>query len=146
MNTDNPKILKWFDRGKIKEAILGENSFFIPDVTFRERHDILLIFRQLFIWSDKNNKTFEVSKVIEEIICELSSKGNIGNTLDIVWCYLLTKREFNSDIRIDMNMIENELIKLVNKNSQELLENYELKELVLSISDQLPIFKKGLNL
>lgn len=146
MKTINKKIFDWFNQGHIKEAIVGEKNYFIQDVTYREHHDRLLIFRQLFMWSDINNKALVAARSIEEILLTLSFSDKIADALDIFWCFLLTEEEFSNALPIDRGIIEKELVALVQKNTQELSGNYELRELVSALAGKLPNFKKGLNL
>ncbi|WP_300672769.1 hypothetical protein [Desulfoluna sp.] len=146
MNTINKQITKWFDKGNIKEAIIGEKPFFIPDVTYRDKHDRILVLRQLLLWADMNNNGFEVATIIQQTIVDLCSFDKICETLDIVWCFLLIKEDMQIRLPIDMRFIENELVELIKKNVKELSINEELREVVLSLSEKLPDFRRKLAL
>lgn len=52
----NPRIQKWFDDGYFKEALVGDGLFRIPDVTYREEHDLILVMAQLFEWAKQNHR------------------------------------------------------------------------------------------
>ncbi len=146
MASRNLRIFEYFKQGKIKDAILGENNFFIPSVTFREQHDRLLVFRQLCIWSETNKKANEASRSVEEIIEELYSQGNLLEMIDVVWCFLLVYEDGQCALSIDMEKMQSYLVSIVKNNSCELSTNDNLRELVIALSTKLPKFKYELSL
>lgn len=142
----NYKIVKWFEEGNIINAVLGDRPFFISDVTFREKHDRLLIFTQLLIWTTKKKNEVKVAKIIEKMIIELCASNRINEVIDIIWCLLLSQDDLTINLPINMLVIEAELIALVKKNSSKISRQEELRSVVIALSDKLPEFKKGINL
>lgn len=45
----NDYLQALFTEGRFYDAVLGVNGIFIPDVTFRDKHDSLLVIRQMII-------------------------------------------------------------------------------------------------
>lgn len=55
MYTVNPKLFSWFDQGKVVEAILGKNEYFLGGPTYLGEHDRLLVLRQLIHWASEED-------------------------------------------------------------------------------------------
>lgn len=146
MANRNFKIFDFFNQGKIKEAIIGSKNYFVPDVTYREQHDRLLIIRQLCVWAQENRKIGEASLSIEAVIDELYSMGKIFEILDVIWCFLLVHEESCCALTVDMDKVQDKLSTIVKKNNHLLMADNELRELVVSLSSKLPKFKFMLNL
>lgn len=146
MSDTNPKLFSFFDQGKIKETIIGKNSFFIPDITFREHHDRLLVLRQLSSWAEKRQKFQDASLSIESAIDCLLIVGNLYEALDVTWCFLLVSDEGNFFLTIDMDKIQDKLSLAVKRSYNEISIDDELRDLVVLLAEKLPKFKYELDL
>jgi hypothetical protein len=146
MASKNEKIFQWFDQGHFKSAILGKGAYFIPDVTYRDHHDRLLIFQQLFLWLKDNQTKFQHSEILYDCLVNIIQSENINDILDVVWCYLLIAEEQHFQLGKETENIELNLADQVIKHGARIAESSELRELVLTLAEKLPNFKKMLNL
>lgn len=126
--TRNDRLFRLFDKGKAKDSLLGENEYFIPDVTYRDKHNSVLVLDQLILWCEENNKYQEIDYVLTEIFNEkMLIDDNEGlldfvMTLFVVYSYLKNKSRFNKikELAITIiNSIESDSL------NQEQLELYQ---------------------
>ncbi len=146
MQTINKQIFSWIETGKVKEAIIGKKDYFIPDVTYRERHDRCLIIRQLFLWNEYNNDELNITEIIRELILEFKKLNEIHEILDLVFSLSLVKKDMGLHASNDMSVIENELITIFKNYINEIVIDESFRCKVISISNYLPGFKNFLGL
>jgi hypothetical protein len=139
--TINVEVRSWFDRGAIVETILGDASYFIPSVTFRERHDRWLVLSQLDGWARDRGRLTEASHAVLEAIREARKRHDLETAFDIAWVCLLLEEEPESSVRLDAVSVVAELGALLRENQQLLAENHEVRSLVSSVQARLPGIK-----
>lgn len=102
-NMKNQKILNWLNKGLIKEALVGKEEFFIPEVTYYNEHDYFLVLNQLEEWTDASQAD-RITQAVYDAIDELTLDDNLQQVMQFTWCLLLQIKEheqfrkiFNSD-------------------------------------------------
>ncbi len=109
----NPTIVRWIAKGKIKEALLGESPYFLPDNTFRTDHDVLLVIYVLIRWAFHKNKQLDCANDFTIAIQDIS-EANIIKGLEILLAYLIVSRDLEITLPIDpcilLASIENKVI------------------------------------
>lgn len=143
MTSLNHKIISWFERGDIKKAIIGESEFFIPNITYRNIHDRVYIFKQLLLWSYSKNNWYDIRDLLLELIDDLHLLGKLSDVLDI---FLSLALAFESDINhsdfFDLTLIENKLGDIVIKESKNFYLKEELRVKVILLAEKFSLFKK----
>lgn len=90
----NPRLWRLFDEGMAQKALIGKGTFFIPAVTFRDRHDRLLVLHQLGLWA-KARGAHTIAEAAFVGACEdLLEVGDIEGALDVIWSAMLLRKEY----------------------------------------------------
>jgi hypothetical protein len=61
-------IERAISESKISRLILGEGDFFIPNPTYRDKHDQTLVFRELFNWAVNTNNEQLLYSIVGETV------------------------------------------------------------------------------
>ena len=134
----NQRIAKWFDQGKISEAIKGESEYFITDITYRDSHDVLLVLRTLIDWANKKDMqeyaTFCFYSVFEARI----ENDDLLDALDLIYAYLLVLEDAKDSLHLNMGDIETRLRNLINIKSKDISNDERLRNLVFNIYKKIP--------
>jgi len=134
----NPRIQKWLDQGYFKEALLGDGKFFIPNHTYYDTHDVILIISQLFLWVEKNKK--DISNELEKAIIELLNE-RFRYAIRIIHCFFISKEDNGNSLsffNFDCENIKNEIKKAINKHAQEIVEDESLRYRIMEINKYWP--------
>ena len=134
----NQRIANWFEQGKIVEAIRGEPDYFIPDVTYRDSHDILLILSTLFEWANKNGMHEYAASCFLSVFEAYLESEELFEALDLIHAYLLVVDDVNNFLQLEMEKIEIQLRNLVNSKSKNITQDEKLRNLVIGVSKRLP--------
>src|SRR5690554_3804502 len=100
----NSQLFNWFDQGKIKEVLLGEEKFFIPNNTYRDNHDSLLVIYQLFEWADSEEKKNIVNREFYEAVDTISKK-DIKEGFRLILSYCIAKNSSDNYFLDESNLI-----------------------------------------
>ncbi len=134
----NSRIASWFDKENIFEALIGQNEYFIPNHTYREDHDLLLVIGTLVDWAKQNNKekqaVTEFFKVFEYYI----DLGNLAKSLDLIHSYEIVIKHSEDKLPLCQKTITNHLKTLINKQAKSICQDETLKNLVVTVSKYLP--------
>lgn len=132
----NEKIINWFESGKIKEAFLGQGDFFIPNPTYRDDHDRLLIVHALFDWASIKGFN-EVSNIFNNFLTDLI-KDSVIDAIYILHSFVIVNFEQRQKIMLDYCTIEL-LLKNFIKNNQKLIANDKgISMRIYNIAEYLP--------
>lgn len=80
----NIGLLELFDKGKIKESILGDNEYFIPEPTYRNEHDIIYVLHELIVWSERKRNQERVTSEIKQLLDHLLFSKRYLKLLDLI--------------------------------------------------------------
>lgn len=121
----NPTIVTWLNDGKFLEALSGKSSYFLPDSTYRDEHDVFLVIYVMMKWAFENNKeSFCVNHFVTSI--KEISKYDIIKGLEIVLAYSIHSNDLKKTLPIHITS----LVKYLNDeiNGQLTLEKAEFKK------------------
>jgi hypothetical protein len=99
--TAYPKLWGWFDRGLIVAALHGHGEFFIPGVTWRERHDRQLVLRQLILWADDREQWSITLGAVETALREAADPDNQPEAIDLAWAAVLVGDDMHEELLTD---------------------------------------------
>lgn len=131
----NTKIQSWFSKGHFKEALLGEGNYKIPDVTYMEKHDRILIIGQLYIFVEQNLPQ-NIDNDLEYIIKNLLNT-NFADAIDILFCYHIVKQNKNFSLFNTSNLKE-DILKAIKNNAVEITTNEELRVKIVELNKYIP--------
>ena len=97
----NPKVVSWLESGKIKEALLGSDDFFLMNHTYRDSHDVLLVMHVLLLWSQIKNNQKDISSALSQILDSLKHSGNVAAVNDIELAYRVVSK--STGIQLENN-------------------------------------------
>jgi hypothetical protein len=97
----NAQITRWFDEGHAKEAILGGEPFFVPETTFRDRHDRVLVLDQLLLWAVERGRATEARSAILDALKAAAADADHWGAYDLVWSYLLVIKDHETVVALD---------------------------------------------
>jgi hypothetical protein len=101
----NPRVAGWFEAGDISEALLGEGSFFIPDTTYRDQHDRLLVLDQLLRWGVGPRRELAAGEAFLDALARAVHRKDGWLAYDLVWCHLLAARESERQLPLDLDAV-----------------------------------------
>jgi len=87
--TVDPRVWGWFDKGEIIPALRGHDDYFIPGPTWRERHDELLVLRQLVLWADDRDEWPIALRAVETALRLTIEAGDEPDALGLAWAAVL---------------------------------------------------------
>ncbi|NDI35091.1 hypothetical protein [Chengkuizengella sediminis] len=131
---ENDRIQQWFDEGKIRKALLGEESFRIPDNTYRDSHDRILVITQLMHWMEKNKSRINPIK-FESLVLSLIEE-NFEESIDLLYSYFIFNKKI--PISVDCKTIETNLKNQVNANGDLIVNSERIRNKVVSLSSYMP--------
>lgn len=140
----NDAIWDWFNHDNIVEAILGEDKYFIPDVTYIEEHDSLLVIRQLLLWSSAMKKEQYAADIFESAILELLSSNKMSIAIKTLIAYRITTSSIKLSLPLNTNKIANAINSAINYNSSEICKDEYLRDMVVYLATLWPDLIKTL--
>lgn len=140
MTTKNKKVLSWFETGKISEALEGEGKFFLPDVTFREVHDILLVLRQLLEWAVED-RIESASAGFTCYLQRLLDQNDLHKGLELYHSYRIIVESGRRELIIDEGKLRNEFVHSIERNVNRLTSDAVLRNAVVRFLDSFPDLK-----
>lgn len=111
----NEKIVSWFESGRFREALLGQNEFFIPDPGSRDNHDYVLVTYVLINWVDQTGRSEEICRKLENVLVDIASSSPI-ELLDILLAYAINARDLKKRSFFDTSIILELLQKKLSSN------------------------------
>jgi hypothetical protein len=132
----NPMIQAWFDDRKAVEALLGEGEFFIGGTTYRATHDRLLVIRQLLLWAVEHDGWNQAAVALDEAIARLVEEQSVREAFDLVWCYLLVRRDMNEELPLVLSAVARVLNQL-HIDPSLLAADQELASLIEAVNSAL---------
>lgn len=96
----NKQLAQWFDAGKAKEALLGSDTYFLPETTYRDRHDRLLAVDQLLLWATRHGRVQDFAKAFLAALETAVADHDAWTAYDLVWSYLLVRRDHETADRV----------------------------------------------
>jgi hypothetical protein len=142
----NQRVYDWFEKGEVSEAVLGRGHYFIPDLDFREEHDLVLILNQLFAWAAESARERDAARGLELAVEKLLKEGALAQALKLVWSYLIVADNQRQQLPINAELLQEELAKSVHQEADRLSKDEPLRDLVLLIANRYPAFARNLGL
>lgn len=134
----NDRIWKWFDSGDILNALIGSNKYFIPDVTYRDSHDLILILSQLILWADNTNNNEIAANELEKYIHTVINNDELEKALDIIRTYYIVASDMKALLPIDELGMLDKFIELINRNMDKVSNNTEIINVIVSTAEYWP--------
>ncbi len=100
----NKTVVTWLEQGKIKEALLGENEFFLSDHTYRSYHNLLLIIDVLISWAIDTSRGDEIGWKFEQILFDLSV-SDPWKCADVLLAYTIKAKGLKTGLPCDFLQI-----------------------------------------
>lgn len=97
----NARIVAWFEAGHTVEALLGGQPYFMPAHTYRDRHDRLLVLRQLAQWARIGDNSSAASTAFMEALLQAALDEDLSSVCDLTWCLLLISGDGGLAIPVD---------------------------------------------
>ena len=85
----NERLWRWFDNGHAVEALLGREGHFIPSVTYRERHDDVLVLNQLASWADDRGRWDELVQAVDDAVRQAVADDDLRTGFGIAWAAII---------------------------------------------------------
>ncbi len=133
----NKKLFYRFDQGRVLPSLIGLGADFIPDDMYREQHNRLLVVRQLSIWANTKEKKIIATRGFLKSFDVLALKGELASALRLVLSYGLVKREYNSFLLSEVDLIK-KVKYLIDRNAQTICSDDSLRTLILSLEEYFP--------
>ncbi|WP_442510678.1 hypothetical protein SH528x_002316 [Novipirellula sp. SH528] len=99
----NRQFARWFDDGRIRDALLGRGDCFVGDSTFRSSHDSLLAMQTLLQWAKDRAIIPEVHDEFCSILADLESRGDYTALRDLLLSYDLSSHDCKTGLGLDMD-------------------------------------------
>lgn len=142
----NDKIWKWFDEGNIVNVLIGRKDYFIPDVTFRDRHDLMLVIRQLLLWSKARNDEIHAASEFEKGIDVLIYTKNAEDVLTYLHSYFLVCASDNIALPINEKEILDKITQLINNNAINVVNKENIINIIISLTRLWPVLASNIGL
>lgn len=132
----NEILFKWFDQGEIVSALLGNGNYFIPDHTYVENHDRLLVIKMLYLWADTRDKRKVVSRDFLNALDQLF-KLEEKEAFRLALSYYIVKNSSHIAILDELQLI-NKVNFFIRQSAQEISKNEDLRAVVLALESYFP--------
>jgi hypothetical protein len=144
--TINRKIWNWFDAGTVREALVGHGEFFLPDNTYIDEHNYILVVDQLFDWAKHHDTEAEAAGSVENVIIAEASAREFASASRLLLTYLLVKEDRGDTIGVDLEHVAKSLATAIKQDPGNIIDDEQTRALVLAVANRLPYFKNLLNL
>jgi len=132
----NEQIWSWFEDGKVEEALRGNGSFFIPDITFREEHNLILVIGQLILWATGVNAQ-KAAEAFDAVVRSYIGEGNLGNAIDLYLTYRIIADE-DKGLPLEESKLRDEIAALMNKKASDISHDENLRSLSVRFLSKYP--------
>lgn len=95
----NSRVRCWIRNRDLKDVLLGQNGCFVPDLTFKDKHDVILIFNQVLEMlqeSELDHSHFE--KRLRAALSEIDDNNELA---DVIKCLKIVEDECEQISLID---------------------------------------------
>ncbi|MGH7487580.1 MAG: hypothetical protein ACREMY_18550 [bacterium] len=140
--TLNQQIWRWFDAGEIREALDSEGEFVLPDVTYRDQHDQLLVIDQLFDWAKARSRTSAAAEELQNAIERYASAGDVMRAARAILTYLIVQRDRGETIGVEPTMLARILAAGVERHPAAVVSDESTRKLVLAVAERIPELKR----
>jgi hypothetical protein len=144
----NYELAELFNKGLIKEAIIGKGEFFSPNITWRSHHDYSYILSQLKEWAERNNKLDKLEFYLKDTFMELV-KNDDARGIVMVLFFLQSvseKKVYEIYKTFNFEEISDLIAPCLNKNSQHLVSDEEARSGIVAICKELPYLANKLGM
>lgn len=141
----NSRFQKWFLEGNASAALAGDDSYFVPDVTYGDEHDYVLAVAELLNWARAGNQQLAAS-AIEDAVALLLNAGRLRAALRLLRSYFVLREETDVSVPLNENALVSRLKRAASEANAELARNESLRTLFLSVANDLPALKKTVGL
>lgn len=141
----NKRIFSWFDNGKITEALVGQDPFFVANHTSRTGHDRRLVFRQLLKWADTPKKRDRASSDVMKAIQTLYESGDLFGLLSAVLAISLVSESSADSLQLPTNRIYEIAAESIRAHAREISDDADLRYFVVNMMETVPEIKNGVN-
>lgn len=136
----NTQFQAWFSQGKAVEALCGLDSFFMPDVTYREEHDFVLAVGELLEWARHGHRE-DAARAVTTAANALLNAGRFKNALRLLRSYFVLRQEMQIQLPLDESGLASRFGRAVHEAAEQLSRDEALRNLLLSVSQDLPALK-----
>lgn len=137
----NERMMKWFEDNKIRESLLGCGEYFIPDITFREQHDVLLVVGQLLEWAQCGHMK-EASSSFQYTI----EQSELSTALKLYQAYLIAVDGEKEHLEIDEVRLRQTLVAMIQEQGDLIARNETLRLEIMRFLDRFPELKGRIGL
>lgn len=141
----NTRIQKWFSQGHVAEALRGEREFHVPDPTFRDEHDVLLVLRVLISWGIAGHMDAAVGG-FRACLADYIKSGDLLHALDLVRCYDILMTAESLSLQLDWEAVVHEVAVGIRDMAAELAADRDLRASAIRFIDEHPSAKEVVGL
>lgn len=136
----NARLAKYFNRGNIKEAILGDGEYLTTFHRFYTEHDIGFVLDQLMEWGELVGKEKEAAEAIENTLPLFFEREDKVFAVRSIWCVISSQRNFGigKKIIIDMSKLGKTLLEFCMQNPDLINQNQEIRGMIIRICQHEP--------
>jgi|GEM_PF-4705970 len=103
----NQDIWVKFESGGASDLIVGDGGIFIPDHTFRDSHDRLLVLRELIKWGREKGNQNEAVAQFQKSIEFLLQSARCVDLFDVIICYLIAESDMGFGLSLPSGYLIN---------------------------------------
>lgn len=136
MWTKNPKLWQAFDEGRTAEALLGTGGTFIPNATYRDKHDDTLVIDQLLDWAADRNGWDVAAGAFTTALSRPTEAGDREGAYGLVLAYLLVTEDRQEVLPVDPASLRAALEEVDRRSASA--DEERLRPLIDAVRQRLP--------
>lgn len=137
MTAVNARLWRYFDERHASAALVGADQFFIPDPTFRESHDRLLVLHQLQLWAEDHGAQAEAERAVVDAIESLLKKSSIGEAIDAIWSVIILEKEYRVAPPVSRDRLRELARQVVEVSGYPRMDDAQAKTVLQAVLDAL---------
>lgn len=100
----NSQVVAALEQGKLREVMLGEGEYFLPDTTFRDSHNIMMVMFVFLHWIQSDGCRTSMVVAFEELLLGLAV-SNPWKCVDLLLSYTITSRDSGLSVLSDFQRV-----------------------------------------
>ncbi len=120
------------------KALTGQKDYFIPNHTYREEHDLLLIIRTLIDWAGENNRGDYAAEEFMKVFAGYIDQQKLSESLSLIHAYVLVVQDSRNELPVNCMQIVDMLKSLINAHAKLITQDEVLRNHIMAVATYLP--------